>query len=111
MIRVENVNGEFIENITLEYYESDEFLQKLYLDCMVDLYDNKNKTLKLYTQDEFKLYEKEQKEKNKKNKEEKRKIQNERSRNYYQKNKEVLREKLNKYYKDYREKKKLNFKL
>lgn len=108
MLKVEDVNGNFIENISLEHYQSDEYLQRLYLDCMVDLYDPDSKIVKLFTQEEFKKYQKEIK-KIKKNlsTEEKRKIHNEICKNYYKKNKETRREQLNKYYKEYRERKKL----
>jgi hypothetical protein len=104
MIRVENVNGDFIENITLEHYQSDEYLQRLYLDCMVDIYDKQNQIVKLYTHEEFKTHKKEIKKTIGKSKEELKKIQNERSKIYYEKN----REKLNKYYREYRAKKKLS---
>ncbi len=113
MIKVFNKNLEFIEQITKEKYLSDEYLMQLYIDGFVDVYNESNLTVILYTHEEFKNYQKELKKEMtlKKKKEAKtpeaKKIYNEKQRQYYQENKDYINERLREYYRIYRLKKKL----
>jgi hypothetical protein len=108
MIKVLDINNNLLEEITFEYYQSDEYLQRLYLDCMIDVYSQIDSTIKLYTHEEFKKIQGELK-KIKKGKvdidvEERKKINNERFKKYYHDNKEIMKERYKEYYKNYKEK-------